>query len=119
MAGKQKIMNKSEEEIVAALRLLFVKIAELSSMDIREMFLPGKYEEYRSALDTAYDALVTVEDALDSLGWKLENEHWRIDSAFSELKPMFLKQPRSRAEDAFDLFEQYVERRKQQQQPNL
>ena len=109
-------MNNSEEETVAALRLLFAKIADLSSMDIREMLQPGKYKEYRSALDAAYDALVTVEDALDSLGWKLENEHWRIDSALSELKPMFLKQLRSRADEAIEVFEQDMLRWEHHQQ---
>src|SRR5436309_1920375 len=108
MAGNYT-MNQSEEETVAALRLLFTKIAELSQMNIREMLLPGKYAEYRKALDEAYDSLVAVEDALDSLGMKLENQHWRISSAFEELIPLPF-QPRNRADTALELFEQELQR---------
>src|SRR5947209_2197179 len=108
MAGNYT-MNQSEEETVAALRLLFAKIAELSQMNIREMLAPGKYGEYRAALDAAYDSLVFVEDALDSLGMKLENQHWRISSAFEELTPLPF-QPRTRSDTALETFEQDLQR---------
>src|SRR5260370_42551045 len=78
-------MNKSEEETIAALTLLFAKVAALEQMSVREMLTPGRYDQYKATLDEAYDALVTVEDALDSLGMKLEYQHWRISSAFEEL----------------------------------
>ncbi len=102
-------MNTSEEETVAALRLLFAKLAELGQMDIREMLTPSKYEQFKATLDAAYDSLVNVEDALDSLGLKLENQHWRISSAFEELTPLLI-QPRSRVDTALETFEQDMER---------
>lgn len=109
MTGNQNSMNQSEEETIVALRLLFAKIAELNAMNIRDLLLPGRYAEYRKALDAAYDSLVTVEDALDSLGMKLENQHWRISSAFEELTPLPI-QPRNRTDDALELFEQDLQR---------
>src|ERR1700687_4930859 len=101
-------MSNSEEETVAALRLLFEKIAELSAMNIRDILIPGKYNEYKATLDAAYDSLVTVEDALDSLGMKLEYHHWRISSAFEELTPL-LMQPRIRSDAALEAYEQIIQ----------
>ena len=110
MKEEKKTMSNSEEETVAALRLLFEKIAELSAMNIREMLIPGKYDEFKATLDTAYDSLVKVEDALDSLGMKLEYHHWRISGAFEELKPLAL-QPRTRYDTALETFEQDLKRK--------
>ncbi len=39
------------------------------------------------------------------LGMKLEYQHWRISSAFEELKPLSM-QPRSRLDLVYDTFEQ-------------
>ena len=72
-------------------------------MDIRDLLEPGRYHHYKETLAAAYDALVTIEDALDSLGTKLENQHWRIDSAFEELSPLLI-QPRSRLDAAMEAF---------------
>ena len=103
-------MSTAEEETVAALTLLFAKVAALEQMSIREMLTPGRYDQYKATLDEAYDALVTIEDALDSLGMKLEYQHWRISSAFEELKPLSM-QPRSRLDLVYDTFEQEIQRK--------
>ncbi len=103
-------MNKFEEETIAALTLLMAKVAELEQMNVREMLTPGRYDQYKATLDEAYDALVTIEDALDSLGMKLEYHHWRISSAFEEIKPLFM-QPRSLVDTALEIFEQDIQRK--------
>jgi spore cortex formation protein SpoVR/YcgB (stage V sporulation) len=110
MSEEYTTMSNSEEETVAALRLLFEKVAELSAMNIREMLTPGKYDEFKATLDTAYDSLVQIEDALDSLGMKVEYHHWRISSAFEELKPLAI-QPRTRYDTALETFEQDLQRK--------
>ena len=110
-------MNKFEEETIAALTLLMAKVAELGQLNVREMLTPGRYDQYKATLDEAYDALVKIEDALDSLGMKLEYQHWRISSAFEELKPLSM-QPRSLVDTALDTFEQDIQRKERKfQQP--
>lgn len=103
-------MNKFEEETIAALTLLMAKVAELGQLNVREMLTPGRYDQYKATLDEAYDALVKIEDALDSLGMKLEYQHWRISSAFEEIKPLFM-QPRSLVDTALETFEQDIQRK--------
>ena len=103
-------MNKFEEETIAALTLLIAKVAELGQLNVGEMLTPGRYDQYKATLDEAYDALVKIEDALDSLGMKLEYQHWRISSAFEELKPLSM-QPRSLVDIALDTFEQDIQRK--------
>ena len=103
-------MNKFEEETIAALTLLMAKVAALEQMSVREMLTPGRYDQYKATLDEAYDALVTMEDALDSLGMKLEYHHWRISSAFEELKPLSM-QPRSLVDTVLDTFAQDIQRK--------
>jgi len=110
-------MNKFEEETIAALTLLMAKVAELEQMSVGEMLTPGRYDQFKATLDEAYDALVTIEDALDSLGMKLEYQHWRISSAFEEIKPLTM-QPRSLVDTALDTFEQDIQRKERNfQQP--
>ena len=104
-------MRKTDEETIAALTLLLEKVAELGQIQVRDLLIPGRYQEYKATLDAAYDALVKVEDALDSLGMKLEYQHWRISSAFEEIKPLFL-QPRSRVDIALETFEQNLARKR-------
>lgn len=84
-------------------------------LNIRDLLAPGKYAHYQQTLAAAYDALVKVEDALDGIGMRLENEHWRISSAFSELEPL-LFQPRTRGDAALELFEQKIQRFEQRMQ---
>src|SRR5260370_37211242 len=103
-------MNKFEEETLAALTLLLAKVAALEHMNVREMLTPGSYDQYKATLDEAYDTLVTMEDALDSLGMKLEYQHWRISSAFEELKPLSM-QPHSLVDIALEIFEQDIQRK--------
>src|SRR5713226_8187156 len=110
MLGAHQMMSPAEEETVAALTLLFTKVAELGQLNVRDMLTPGRYDQYKATLDEAYDALVTMEDALDSLGMKLEYQHWRISSAFEELTPLFM-QPRSLVDIALDTFAQDRQRK--------
>ena len=61
-------MSTADEETIAALQTLFANIAELGHINIRDLLTPGSYALYKATLDAAYDALVKVKDALDSLG---------------------------------------------------
>ena len=97
-------MNNFEEQTVTALNNLFEKIETLRHMDIREMLEPDKYYLYEDTLQAAYDALTTVEDALTSLGMKLEYEHWRLGGAVEELKPLMI-QTRSPSDLIMEAFE--------------
>ena len=87
-------MSNFEEHTVTALKNLFEKVETLGLMDIREMLEPDKYYLYEDTLQEAYDALTTVEDALTTLGMKLEYEHFRLGGAVDELRPLMI-QPRS------------------------
>lgn len=103
-------MSTFEIETIEALTTLFEKVGKLQQMHIRDLLLPEKYKEYRATLDAAYDALVHVEDALDSLGMKLEREHFRIESALEEIKPLLL-QTRSQADMTLETMQQDLERK--------
>jgi hypothetical protein len=86
-------MNDFEEDTVTALRNLFDKVNTLRQITIREMLTPETYQLYEESLQAAYDALTTVEDALASVGMKLEYEHWRLGGAVEELKPLMVRLP--------------------------
>ncbi len=103
-------MNTSETVTIAALTTLFEKVHELSALNIRDLLLLEKYKEYRATLDAAYDALVQVQDRLDSLGMKLEQQHYRIESALEEIKPLLI-QTRSLADTALKTMQQDMERK--------
>jgi hypothetical protein len=83
-------MNKSEEETVSALHSLFARVETLRQISIRDLLKPDVYFRYEQTLQEAYDALTTVEDALTSLGMKLEYEHFRLGGALDELKPLMI-----------------------------
>ena len=102
-------MHSDEGDTLAALQTLISKVAELGEMNIRDLLAPGRYAHYKETLAAAYDALVKLEDALDGIGMRLENQHWRISSAFAELEPLLI-QPRTRGDAALELFEQSLER---------
>ena len=89
-----KPVSDFEEHTVTALTNLFEKVETLGQMDIREMLEPDKYYLYEKTLQEAYDALTTVEDALTTLGMKLEYQHWRLGGAVDELRPLMI-QPQS------------------------
>jgi hypothetical protein len=98
-------MNKSEEETITALHSLFVKIETLRQISIRDLLKPDVYFRYEQTLQEAYDALTTVEDALTSLGMKLEYEHFRLGGAVDELKPLMID-TRSTSDTIIEAFEQ-------------
>jgi hypothetical protein len=98
------MMNKSEEETVTALKNLFAKVESLRQINIRDILKPDVYFHYEQTLQEAYDALTTVEDALTSIGMKLEYEHFRIGGAVDELKPLMI-QPRSNTDTIMEEFE--------------
>ena len=62
------------------------------------------YFLYEQTLQEAYDALTTVEDALTSLGMKLEYEHFRLGGALDELKPLLIhtRSPSDKIMEAFE-----------------
>ena len=84
-------MSEFEEQTVHALRNLFHQVNALRQINIRDILKPETYRLYEESLQQAYDALTTVEDALTSLGMKLEYEHWRLGGAVEELKPLMIQ----------------------------
>lgn len=98
-------MHDFEEETVTALRTLFDKVKTLRQIAIREMLIPETFQLYEENLQAAYDALTTVEDALASLGMKLEYVHWRLGGAVEELTPLMLHIP-STSEKVMELVEE-------------
>ena len=97
-------MNDFEEQTVTALKDLFEKIETLRQMDIREMLEPDRYYLYEDTLQAAYDALTTVEDAVTTLGMKLEYQHYRLGGAVEELIPLMIH-PRSPSDIIMEEFE--------------
>ena len=101
-------MHDFEEETVIALKTLFDKVKTLQQITIREMLIPETYHLYEENLQAAYDTLKTVEDALASVGMKLEYEHWRLGGAVEELTPLMLYIP-SASEKVMELFEEKLQ----------
>jgi hypothetical protein len=99
------MMKKSEEETITAIHSLFARIETLRWINIRDILEPDVYFLYEQTLQEAYDALTTVEDALTSLGMKLEYEHFRLGGALDELKPLLI-QPHSPSDRIMEEFEQ-------------
>jgi spore cortex formation protein SpoVR/YcgB (stage V sporulation) len=97
-------MSEFEEQTVLALRTLFDKVDILRHINIRELLKPNMYDHYEDTLQAAYDALTTVEDALTSVGMKLEYEHWRLGGAVEELKPLMIH-TRSSSDLIMEVFE--------------
>jgi hypothetical protein len=97
-------MNVFEEETVAALQSLFARVETLKQINIRDLLKPEVYILYEQTLQEAYDALIKVEDALTSLGMKLEYQHFRLGGAVDELKPL-LRDTRSDADKIMEEFE--------------
>ena len=98
-------MGDFEEQTLKALRTLFDKVTTLQHISIRDIMEPDIYSYYEQTLQAAYDALTTVEDALTSVGMKLEYEHWRLGGAVEELKPLMLD-VRSPSDKIMEEFEQ-------------
>ena len=98
-------MKRFEEETVTALHSLFAKIKTLHQINIRDILKPDVYYRYEQTLQEAYDALTTVEDALTSLGMKLEYEHFRLGGALDELKPLLID-TRSTSDKIMEAFDQ-------------
>src|SRR5947208_8183105 len=98
-------MSEFEEQTVHALRNLFHQVNALRQINIRDILKPETYRLYEESLQQAYDALTTVEDALTSLGMKLEYEHFRLGGALDELKPLLI-QAHSASDRIMEAFEQ-------------
>jgi hypothetical protein len=96
-------MSAFEEETVAALHNFFASIETLQQITIPDLFKPGVYLHYERTLQEAYDALTTVEDALTTLGMKLEYQHYRLGGALDELKPLLI-QPSSKVDKVMEEF---------------
>jgi hypothetical protein len=97
-------MSEFEEQTVNALKILFDKVNMLQQINIRDMLKPETYELYEESIQAAYDALTTVEDALTSLGMKLEYEHFRLGGAVEELRPLMI-QTRALSDTIMEEFE--------------
>jgi hypothetical protein len=98
-------MNDFEEHTVNALKDLFEKVETLRQMEVRDMLEPDMYSHYEDTLQAAYDALTKVEDAVTTLGMKLEYQHWRLGGAIEELKPLMI-QTRSPSDLIMEAFEE-------------
>jgi spore cortex formation protein SpoVR/YcgB (stage V sporulation) len=98
-------MSDFEEQTVIMLRTLFDKVDTLRRINIRDILIPETYRLYEESIQAAYDALTTVEDALTSLGMKLEYEHWRLGGAVEELKPLMIH-TRSSSDTIMEVYEQ-------------
>jgi hypothetical protein len=101
---QEETMHTFEEETVTALHNLFDRIETLRQISIRDILKPDVYSRYEQTLQEAYDALTTVEDALTSIGMKLEYEHFRLGGALDELEPLLI-QPLSPADRIMEEFE--------------
>jgi hypothetical protein len=99
-------MSDFEEQTCTALRHLFDQVNTLRQINIRDILKPETYQLYEQSLQQAYDALTTVEDALTSLGMKLEYEHFRLGGAVEEVTPLMI-QPRSSSDT---IMEELVQR---------
>jgi hypothetical protein len=97
-------MNELEEESVAALKTLYETVETLQEINIRDILKPEMYIHYEKTLQAAYDALAQVEKAVNSLGMKLEHEHWRLGGAVEELKSL-LMQTHTRSDELTASFE--------------
>ncbi len=96
-------MSDFEEQTVNSLRTLFQKVTALRQISIQDIMKPDIYSHYEKSIQAAYDALTTVEDALTSVGMKLEYEHWRLGGAVEELKPLMIdtRSPSDRIAEEF------------------
>jgi len=73
------------------IRTLLHKVNTLRDINIRDIIQPEIYFHYEQTLQAAYDALTQVEDALTTLGMKLEYQHWRLGGAVEELQPLMIQ----------------------------
>ena len=97
-------MSTFEEETTTALQSLFAKVDTLRRINIRDLLKPDVYYQYERTLQEAYDALTNVEDALTTLGMKLEYQHFRLGGAVDELKPLMI-QPHTLSDRIAEEFE--------------
>ena len=104
MPETEQTMNTFEEKTMTSLQSLFARVDTLSRFNIQDILKPDVYSQYEQTLQDAYDALTTVEDALTSLGMKLEYEHFRLGGALDELKPLLI-QPHSPSDRIMEVFE--------------
>lgn len=98
-------MNTFEEKTMTSLQNLFATVDTLSQFNIRDILKPDVYAHYEQTLQEAYDALTEVEDALTTLGMKLEYHHFRLGGAIDELKPLMIH-PHSSTDRIMEEFEQ-------------
>lgn len=81
-------MSDFEGLTYTALQNLFENVETLQEIAIRDILKPDVYSLYQKTLQAAYDALKTVEDAINSLGMKLEQQHFRLATAIEILEPL-------------------------------
>ena len=84
-------MSDFEEFTFAALQSLFEQVETLQHIEIRDILKPDVYSLYEKTLQAAYDALTTVEDAVNALGMKLEHQHFRLGTAVEVLEPLLIQ----------------------------
>jgi hypothetical protein len=92
------------KKTLTSLQSLFARVDTLSRFNIRDILKPEVYYHYEQTQQEAYDALTEVEDALTTLGMKLEYQHFRLGGAVDELKPLMI-QLRSPSDSVMEEFE--------------
>ncbi len=81
-------MSDFEELTIAALQNLFENVETLQHIEIRDILKTDVYFLYQKTLQAAYDALKTFENAVNALGMKLEQQHFRLGTAIEILEPL-------------------------------
>ncbi len=100
-------MGDFEELTVAALQNLFEKVETLQHIEIRDILKPDVYSLYEKTLQAAYDALSTVEDAVNALSMKLEQQHFQLGTAIEILEPL-LNQTLSSYDISMEAIEKFM-----------
>ena len=69
------------ETLIEAVHTLYASLETLRNFEGPEFLLPGRIEQYHSALEDAYAAYGKVETTIDELGQELECHHTRLEKA--------------------------------------
>jgi hypothetical protein len=72
------------ETLIEALHTLYASLETLRSFEGPEFLLPGRIDQYHSALEDAYAVYGKVETTIDELGQELEHQHTRLDKAVKQ-----------------------------------
>jgi hypothetical protein len=72
------------ETLIEALHSLYASLEKLRNFEGPEFLLPGRIEQYHSALEDAYAAYGKIETTIDELDQELDYHHTRLDKAVKQ-----------------------------------